>query len=128
MQWNVGSWLMPDWRSGISQARFNRPHRGFVDRQLEHVRPAVVADDIKVELGAGNFGEVKFCNKNRLAIEIRAGEDLAQGTDNRTPASHQHRIRTVAERNAHARRKRVLAQVLTRRQYEATPFERDMPH
>ena len=66
----------------------NGAHRRFIDVQLKHVGPAVVTDDIKVELSAANLTQIKRRHQDGFAFKMRSREHLAQWADDRATAPH----------------------------------------
>ena len=81
--------------------RNNRVQRCLIDVQLKHVRSAIVADDVKVELPAADLAKIKCSRQNGFALKVRPRQDLAQRADDGAAATHQHRIRRIAEGHAH---------------------------
>ena len=108
--------------------RNNRVQRHLIDVQLKHIRPAVMADDVKVELRAADLAEIKRRRQNGFTLKIGPREYLAQRANDCTAAAHQHRIRRIAERHTHGVREILFADELACRQYETAPFQGDVLH
>lgn len=65
----------------VSRLRNHRTLRRLVDMQLKHVRSAVMAGDIEVELPAADLAEIKRRRQNGFALKLRPREYLAQRAD-----------------------------------------------
>src|SRR6202011_1702510 len=53
-------------------------HWPLVHGEFEHVGSRVVADDVEVVLAFGDLSEVKLGSQDRLAVDLRASQNLAE--------------------------------------------------
>ena len=68
---------------------------GLVDTQLKDIGPGVVTYRIEVEPGTGDLAKVDVSRQDRLAAEIRAGQDLPERPDDTALAEIGKAVRTV---------------------------------
>src|SRR5262249_30660981 len=84
----------------------------LIDDKPKDIWPTVVADHIEVELSAANLVEIEGRGQDGFALEIGAGQHLAERADNGASTPHQYRVRRVAKRDAHGLGKIPLANEL----------------
>lgn len=66
----------------VPRLRNNRAQRRLIDVQLKHIRSAIIAGNVEVELPAADLAEIKRRRQNGFALELRPREYLAQRADN----------------------------------------------
>src|ERR1700674_118858 len=106
----------------------DRAGRRLIDAQLKYVRAAVLAGHVEVELSTPDIVQIQGRGEYGFALEMWAGEDVAQRADDGAAAAHQHRVGRIAKRHTHGLGKIPLADKLARAQDEAAPFQRDVLH
>ena len=105
----------------------HRNHRLFIDRQLKHIGPRVVADHVKIVLRPHDVTQVQLGVEDAFSIEQRPGDHVAQRRyDHAAPAAHNLRLAGQILDPRQVGRVHRLGHVLVAAEHEAAALARDV--
>ena len=76
--------------SRVTDLAPNRLPGRLVDRQLEDIGPGVMADDVEIEPGLDDFGQVEVGDQHLFTVKHRSGQHVAQRADDHAAAAAHH--------------------------------------